>query len=78
MNSKEKLLMVTSFVKETFVILVFITAIAITTKCLFVLSHKDFYLGDMYKNNNIIKDTNKVSSKAKKYLEFCKTFGLKQ
>ena len=69
--------MVTSFVKETFAILVFVTAIAITTKCLFVLSHKDFYLGDTYKNNNI-KDANKVSPKAKKYLEFCKTFGLKQ
>ena len=29
-------------------------------------------------NKNIIKCTNKISSKAKKYLEFCKTFGLKQ
>ena len=29
-------------------------------------------------NKNIIKGLNKVSSKTKKYLEFCKTFGLKQ
>ena len=29
-------------------------------------------------NKNIIKDTNKVSSKTKKYLEFFKTFDLKQ
>ena len=30
------------------------------------------------KNKNIIKGANKVSSETKKYLEFCKTFGLKQ
>ena len=29
-------------------------------------------------NKNIIKFTNKVSSETRKYLEFCKTFGLKQ
>ena len=29
-------------------------------------------------NKNIIKGKNKVSSETKKYLEFCKTFGLKQ
>ena len=29
-------------------------------------------------NKNIIKDANKISSEAKKYLEFCKTFGLRQ
>ena len=29
-------------------------------------------------NKNIIKGANKISSEAKKYLEFCKTFGLKQ
>ena len=29
-------------------------------------------------NKNIIKGTNKVSSETKKYLEFCKTLGLKQ
>ena len=28
-------------------------------------------------NKNIIKGANKVSSKAKKFLEFCKTFGRK-
>ena len=27
---------------------------------------------------NIIKGANKVSSETKKYLEFCKTFGLKK
>ena len=29
-------------------------------------------------NKNIIKDANKISSEAKKYLEFCKTFALRQ
>ena len=29
-------------------------------------------------NKNIVKGTNKISSEAKKYLEFCKTFGFKQ
>ena len=29
-------------------------------------------------NKNIIKGENKVSSETKRYLEFCKTFGLKQ
>ena len=29
-------------------------------------------------NKNMIKGANKVSSETKKYLEFCKTFGLKQ
>ena len=29
-------------------------------------------------NKNIIKNANKISSEAKKYLEFCKTFGLRQ
>ena len=29
-------------------------------------------------NKNIIKGTNKISSETKKYLRFCKTFGLKQ
>ena len=29
-------------------------------------------------NKNIIKGANKVSSETKKYLEFCRTFGLKQ
>ena len=29
-------------------------------------------------DKNIINDANKISSEIKKYLEFCKTFGLKQ
>ena len=29
-------------------------------------------------NKNVIKDADKVSSETKQYLEFCKTFGLKQ
>ena len=29
-------------------------------------------------NKNIVKDTNKISSEAKKYLEFCKIFGFNQ
>ena len=29
-------------------------------------------------NNNIVKGTNKISSEAEKFLEFCKTFGFKQ
>ena len=29
-------------------------------------------------NKNIVKGTNKISPEAKKYLEFCKTFGFKQ
>ena len=29
-------------------------------------------------NKNIIKDANKISSEAKKYVEFCKTFVLRQ
>ena len=29
-------------------------------------------------NKNTIKGANKISSETKKYLEFCKTFGLKQ
>ena len=47
-----------------------------------MLSEEWYILGDLninlYHNKNIIKGTNKVSSEAKKYLEFCKTFGLKQ
>ena len=30
------------------------------------------------KKRNIIKGTNKISSKQEKYLDFCKTFGFKQ
>ena len=29
-------------------------------------------------NKNILKDATKISSETKKYLEFCKTFSLKQ
>ena len=29
-------------------------------------------------DKNIVKDTNKISSEAKKYLEFCKIFGFNQ
>ena len=39
------------------------------------LYHNGSTLGDENKN---IKGANKVSSETKKYLEFCKTFGLKQ
>ena len=40
------------------------------------LYHNGSTLGE--ENKNIIKGANKVSSKTKKYLEFCKTFGFKQ
>ena len=40
------------------------------------LYHNGLKLGK--ENKNIIKGANKVSSEAKKYLEFCKTFGRKQ
>ena len=30
------------------------------------------------KKRNIIKGTNKISSKQEKYLDFCETFGFKQ
>ena len=40
------------------------------------LYHNGSTLGE--ENKNIIKGANKVSSETKKYLEFCKTFGLKQ
>ena len=40
------------------------------------LNHNGLTFGE--ENKNIIKGANKVSFEAKKYLEFCKTFGLKQ
>ena len=47
-----------------------------------MLSEEWYILRDLninlYYNKNIIKGANKVSSETKKYLEFCKTFGLKQ